>query len=182
MPYRVTLAEGSITVTFDTPAEGAAAYEAVRHLIGYLGSAPAFSPTPPPLLEAPPSEPPEASVAERVSKVYGGSGITGIHHHHHFGSRQQRERIKAWFGVLQEINSNENGLSPTEMCNRLRVSGPSGIGRSFIPTRQLLMRHGMGELDDCYVRTYIGKLVRYYRTAKTAVAIEILRGYFETAE
>ena len=107
MPYRVTLSEGSITVEFDTPEEGAGAYEAVRHLVRYLGPARKLDALP--LLEPPPRDTPsEDEPPGKVSKVYGGSGVSGPRSYHQSVSgtgKGRSVRMLAWYRALQEIDA-----------------------------------------------------------------------------
>jgi len=130
VPFRVLLAEGSVTVEFDTPEEGTAAYEAVRPLIRYLGpaypidaileAAPPARPEPP----APPSEedsPPEDAAPqddrpqERVSRILGGSG--GVVARTYYpsvypvGKAKGKAKILAWYRALRDIDSAVAGFS-----------------------------------------------------------------------
>ena len=128
MPYRVTLAEGSIAVEFDTPEEGVGAYEAVRHLVRYLGPARALDAlpllTPPPQDLPPEDEPPPG----KISKVYGGSGVSEPCSYHQSISgtdKGRNARMLAWYRALQEIDANAAGLSGDALSRRLRLAGPT---------------------------------------------------------
>ena len=179
MPYRVQLSEHSLTIEFDTREEGAAAYEAVRHLVPYLGPArpvnarPAAS-QPPEGAPAPKAAPPQ------IHRSPGGAVPRGYHWSTNpIGKTKARSRMLAWLRALQDIDANAAGISSRELSRRLKIAGPTGIGQSYHPIRKILEKHGFDDPREVFGKIQIDGQSRYVRTDKTESAVAILRQYFE---
>ena len=177
MPFRVQLSEHSLTIEFDTREEGAAAYEAVRHLVPYLGPARPVN-TPPEGTPAPKAAP-QVKVAQ-IHRSPGGVVPRGYHQSTNpIGKTKARSRMLAWLRALQDIDANAAGISSRELSRRLKIAGPTGIGQSYHPIRKLLEKHGFDDPREVFGKIQIDGQSRYVRTDKTEGAVAILRQYFE---
>lgn len=177
MPYRVQLSEHSVIIEFDTPEEGASAYEAVRHLVPYLG--PARPVNAPPERASAPKAAPQVKVTQ-IHRSPGGAVPRGYHQSTTpIGKTKARSRMLAWLRALQDIDANAAGISSRELSRRLNIAGPTGIGQSYHPIRKILERHGFDDPREVFGKIQIDGQSRYVRTDKTESAVAILRKYFE---
>ena len=173
MPFRVQLAEYSLTIEFDTREEGASAYEAVRHLVPYLGPARPVNAAPE-RASAPKAAPPQ------IHRSPGGAVPRGYHQSTNpIGKTKARSRMLAWLRALQDIDANAAGISSRELSRRLKIAGPTGIGQSYHPIRKILEKHGFDDPREVFGKIQIDGQSRYVRTDKTESAVAILRQYFE---
>ena len=177
MPYRVQLSEHSLTIEFDTREEGASAYEAVRHLVPYLGPArPVNAATE---RASAPKAAPQVKVAQ-IHKSPGGAVPRGYHQSTNpIGKTKASSRMLAWLRALQDIDANAAGISSRELSRRLKIAGPTGIGQSYHPIRKILEKHGFDDPREVFGKIQIDGQSRYVRTDKTESAVAILRKYFE---
>ena len=147
MSYRMKFTELNIEISVDSPAELAAAFDALRPLMSTVPAIPALR-----------------STSTKRTPPKRANGETS--------ARGQR-LVPKWLGIFRMLAASPNGIPAQEVSHQLGMVKMNGIGRATVPIRRVLTEHGLPSWDEVIIKARTDDGVFWRAGPKIDEAIKI---------